>query len=435
VLIFTAGIAMLAALAAGLAPAQKATRPNLVSELKNDVAATQAGWRRWTLRDGLVATQIAVTMVLLVGAGLLTRSLMAAQHVNLGFRTSGLAIVSTEMNMLGYSGDRAKEFYDRALERVRAIPGVESAALAERLPFSINYNRNVVFLPDRHGPNDKGITFDVARVSAEYFPTLGVPIVQGRNFNATDTPASPKVAIVNEALAKKYWPNASAIGQRIRLREHNGPELEIVGISANYKVSTVGEASTPYITYAVSQRPDTAEEIIARTRGDAGPVLASMRRELLALEPNAIFLDSQTMDAQVAATLLPAKAGAVSVSVVGIVAMLLASVGLYGVIAYSVARRSRELGIRMALGAQPSAVVGLVMRQGLGIAGVGVAVGTLLALGAAKAVASALYGVSVLDPIAWGVSIVMLFSVAALANAVPARRASVVDPSIALRSE
>ncbi len=435
VLVFTAGVAMLAALVAGLAPALKATRPNLMSELKNDVAATQAGGRRWTLRDGLVATQIAVTMVLLVGAGLLTRSLMAAQHVNIGFRTSGLAIVSTEMNMLGYSDDRAKQFFDRALERVRAIPGVESAALAERLPFDLNYNRNVVFLPDRHGPNDKGITFDVARVSAEYFPTLGVPIVQGRNFSATDTPASPKVAIVNEAFAKKYWPNASAIGKRIRLREYNGPELEIVGVSADYKVSTVGEMSTPYINYAVSQRPDTGEEIVARTRGDAGAVLTAMRRELLALEPNAIFLDNETMDAQVAATLLPAKAGAISVSVVGVVAMLLASIGLYGVIAYSVARRTREIGIRMALGAQPSAVVGLVMRQGLTIAAVGVGVGAILALGAAKLVAGALYGVSFVDPLAWSAAIGSLLLVAALANLIPARRASIVDPSSALRAE
>ena len=435
VLTFTAGVAMLAALVAGLAPALKATRPNLAAELKNDVTAARAGGRRWTLRDGLVVTQIAVTMVLLVAAGLLTRSLSAAQKVGIGFQPGGLAIISTEMSMLGYSDTRSKEFYDRALDRVRAIPGVESAALAERLPFSINYNRNNLFLADRHGPNDKGIVVDVARVSAEYFATLGVPIVQGRNFGATDTPESPGVAIVNQAMARKYWPNQNPLGKRFHATTYTGRAYEVVGVSADYKVSTVGEGVTPYIHYAVTQRPDNGEEIVARTRGDAGALLAAMRRELLALEPNVLFLDNQTMDAQVAATLLPAKAGAISVSAVGIVAMALASIGLYGVIAYSVARRTREIGIRMALGANRSSVVGLVMRQGLAIAAIGVAVGAVLSLGAAKAVASALYGVSFVDPVAWLTAIVTLLTVATVANAIPARRASVVDPSIALRSE
>ncbi|MGH9140017.1 MAG: FtsX-like permease family protein, partial [Vicinamibacterales bacterium] len=435
VLLFTALITILAAIVAGLVPALRATRPDLVNALKNDVAATPAGGRRWTLRDGLVATQIAVTTVLLVAAGLLTRSLMSAQHVGIGFRTSGLAIVSTELNMLGYDATRSKSFYDRALERVRAIPGVESAALAERLPFSINYNRNNVFLPDRHGPDDKGLVLDVARVSPEYFPTLGIPILQGRNFSAVDTPQSPGVVIVNEAMARKYWPEQNAIGRRIRVTTFNGRELEVVGVSADYKVSTVGEAATPYLHYAVAQHPDSGEEIVARTSGDAGALLTAMRRELLTLEPNLIFLDNQTMDAQVAATLLPARAGAISVSAVGIIAMLLASIGLYGVIAYSVARRTREIGIRMALGAQPSSVVSLIMKQGLTIAAVGVGVGTVLALGGAKAMAGALYNVSFVDPIAWSTAVGSLFFVAALANLVPARRASIVDPSSALRSE
>jgi predicted permease len=387
------------------------------------------------MRDGLVVAQIAVTMVLLVTAALLTRSLAAAQHVNVGFRSAGLAIISTEMSMIGYDDARSKEFYERALERVKAIPGVESAALAERLPFSINYNRNAIFLPDRHGPNDKALVVDVARVSPEYFGTLGVPILQGRNFTSVDTPTSPGVIIVNEALARKYWPNQDPLGKRIRLRTYDGPEFQIVGVTADYKVSTVGETSTPYIHYAVSQRFSTSEEIMARTHGDAGALVNAMRREVTALEPNVLFLDQQTMDAQVSATLLPAKAGAMSVSAVGVVAMLLASIGLYGVIAYAVARRTREIGIRMALGAKPGSVVGMVMRQGLGIAAVGVGVGSLLALGAAKAVAGALYGVSFVDPIAWVGSILALLTVATLANLVPARRASVVDPSTALRSD
>jgi putative ABC transport system permease protein len=174
---------------------------------------------------------------------------------------------------------------------------------------------------------------------------------------------------------------------------------------------------------------------MARTRGDAGALLKAMQRELISIEPNVLFLDNQTMDAQVAATLLPAKAGALSVSAVAVVAMILASIGLYGVIAYAFARRTREIGIRMALGARPGAVVGMVMRQGLSLAVVGIALGMGLALGAARAISGALYGGSFVDPSAWGRSIVLVLAVAAIANAVPARRASIVDPSSALRSE
>jgi len=432
---FTLAVTVVATIVAGLAPALKATRPNLVTELKGDVAMADAGGRRWSLRDGLVAAQIAVTLVLLVSAGLLTRSLFAAQKVKLGFEPSGLAIVSTELNMIGYDAARAKGFYDRALERVRAIPGVESATLAERLPFSINYNENVVFFPDRQGPNDKGATLDVARVSAEYFDTLGVPIVEGRNFTSADTPTSPSVAIVNEAFAQKYWPNENPLGKRIRVRTFDGPQYEVVGVSANYKVSTIGEVSTPYIHYAVSQHPDTDEEIMARTRGDAGAVLNAMRRELLEIDPNILFIDQQTMEAQVAATLLPARAGAISVSAVGAIAMLLAAIGLYGVIAYAVSRRTREIGIRMALGAKRGSVVALIVGDGMRLAAVGAGVGVLLALGAAKAIAGALYGVSFLDPIAWTAAVATLLAAAVAANLAPALRASRVSPSLALRSD
>jgi predicted permease len=434
-LAFTAGVTVIAVLVAGLAPALKSTRPNLVAELKGDSAAARAGGRPWTLRDGLVVGQIAVTTVLLVSAGLLTRSLLAAQRIGVGFETRGLAVVSTEMGMLGYDDARAKEFYDRVLARVRAMPDVESAALAERLPFSINYNRNNVFFPDRNGPNDKGVVLDVTRVTPEYFATLGVPILQGRNFISADTPTSPRVAIDNETMARKYWPNQTALGKRFRLRTFDGPEVEIVGIAADHKVSTVGEAPTPYVHYAVSQSPSTGETIVTRGRGDAGALLNAVRRELALLEPNVVFLDNQTMDTQVAATLLPAKLGALGVSAVGVVAMALAAIGLYGVIAYAVARRTREIGIRMALGAKPAAVVALVLRQGLGLAAVGLSIGAVVALGAAKAIGGALYGVSLLDPVAWIAAFVTLFSVAALANLVPARRASVVDPSVALRDE
>ncbi len=436
VLAFTVVVTMLAAIVAGLAPALKATRPHLVTELKGDLGASAAGSRRWTLRDGLVAAQIAVTMVLLVASGLLTRSLLAAQRMGLGFEPRGLAILSTELGLIGYDDTRAERFYAQALDRIRAIPGVEAAAVAERTPFALNFNRNNIFIEGRHQPGDlKGFLTDATRVGPEYFETLGVPIVQGRNFNSADTPSSPGVVIVNESFARRYWPNESAIGKVIHTRSVDGPAYEIVGVAADHKVSTIGESPTPYIHYAYSQRASAGETIMARTRGDAGALLAAMRREMLALEPNLVFLDNQTMTAQVDMTLMPARLGAASISAVGVVAMMLAAVGLYGVIAYSVARRTREIGIRMALGARAAAVVGLVMKQGLVLAAAGVAAGFLLSLGAAKAVAGALYGVSFMDPVTWIGAVVTLFAVAAIANLVPARRAAVVDPSRALRSE
>jgi predicted permease len=436
VLAFTTGVTLLAALVAGLVPAIKATRPNLVGELKGDANAATAGRRRWTLRDGLVAAQIAVTTVLLVTSGLLTRSLIAAQATGLGFEPRGLAILSTELGLIGYDDGRAERLYAQAVDRIRALPGIEAAALAERTPFAINYNRNNLFIDGRHQPGDlKGFITDATRVTPEYFATLGVAIVQGRNFTSSDTPKSPGVVIVNESFARKYWPGESAVGKAIHTRSIDGPTFEIVGVVADHKVSTVGEKPTPYVHYAYSQRPSAGETIIARTRGDAAALLAAMRRELLALEPNVVFLDNQTMTAQVDMTLMPARLSAIGISGVGVVAMVLAAIGLYGVIAYSVARRTREIGIRMALGARATAVVRLIMKQGLTVAGIGVGIGLLLSISAARAVAGALYEVSYLDPITWIGATMTLFSVAALANAVPARRAAVVDPSDALRSE
>jgi predicted permease len=435
VLLFTVGIATFAGLLAGLAPALKATKPNLTAELKGDRPSMSAGTRRWTLRDGLVVAQTAVTLVLLVTAGLLTRSIVEARQTDLGFQSTGIAVLGTEVGLIGYDEARSNAFYDRVLERVKALPGVEAAAGTVRQPLALNYNRNGIFFPDKMEPGATAIPIAATWVDEDYFATLGVPVVRGRNIAPSDTTDAPRVAVVNESFVKTYWPGEDAVGKRFRLRTADGTEYQVVGVVADYKVSTVGEAPTPYIHYALPQGRFTGQVIMARTQGNAAALLTTMRRELLAIEPNAVFLDSQTMDAQVDMALLPARLAAQMASLVGLVATILAAIGLYGVIAYAVARRTREIGIRMALGAAPGGVIGLVMRQGLTVALAGIVAGAGIAYMAAGAIASALYGVSALDPVAWGGSIVALLGSAALANYLPARRASRVDPSVALRTE
>jgi predicted permease len=272
-------------------------------------------------------------------------------------------------------------------------------------------------------------------VDENYFQTLGVPVLRGRNVTNADTFDSPRIAIVNESFARTYWPSDDPIGQRFRLRTIDGPESQIVGIVADYKVDTIGERPTPYVHYALAQRNQTDRVILARTQGNAGALLSAMRREVLSLEAHAVFIDSQTMDAQVDMTLLPATLAAQLASLVGLIATGLAAIGLYGVIAYAVARRTHEIGIRMALGAAPRGVVAMVMRQGLTVTVAGLLAGTALAWFAARSISSALYGVSALDPLAWTGAVTALLGSATLANYLPARRASLVDPSIALRTE
>jgi hypothetical protein len=262
---------------------------------------------------------------------------------------------------------------------------------------------------------------------------MEVGIVAGRGFTADDRPDTPRVAVVNETLARRFWPGESAIGKIFRTRGGEGPAFEIVGVSTDHKVLTLSERPKPFLHVARLQRPSAYSAIVARTRGDAGMLLRDMRRELLALDPNVVFIENQTMEAEVDATLLPMRASAWMVSGVGLVAMILAAIGLYGVIAYSVARRTREIGIRVALGARPGEVVQMVMRQGLVVTLAGLVGGCAVAIVAARALAGALYGVTPADPVSWLAAAALLLAVSAAANFVPAWRASRVNPTEALR--
>jgi putative ABC transport system permease protein len=275
-----------------------------------------------------------------------------------------------------------------------------------------------------------------AQVSPSYFQTLGLGIVQGRGFEDQDQPQTPRVAVINETMARKYWPNGDAIGRQVFRRTlSSGQPLQIVGIVSDHKTSTVGEAPHPAIYFPMAQEFDSYQVIVARTRGDETQLVADMRRTLFDLDPGVLLVEKHTMKDQLGATLFPVRVAATLVSVFGGVGLLLAAIGLYGVIAFSVARRAREIGIRMAIGARPGAVLTMLMRQGLILAVAGLVVGFALAAAATKIVAGALYQVSAADPVSWTIAAIVVIGVAALANYIPAQRAMRLDPIRVLRAE
>ena len=436
-LAFALGVAIAAGVLAALAPALKASSMRLAADLRGEQPSARFAGRRWALRDVLVVGQLALTMVLLVTAGLLLRSLAASQAADVGFRTSGLAMVAADTGMVRHTAERSEEFWRQALERVAAMPGVESAAIVSpRLPFDVNYNQDTIRIDGKvYGPDDRGEVVANVAVSPDYFETLAVPIVEGRGFTAADRRDGPGVAVVNETMARRYWPNESAVGQTFERSFGDGQKYRVVGVSRDHRVYTINERPAPYLHFAAAQRPSRYNYLVARTRGEASQLLAALRRELLALEPGMVFVSSNTMEDSLELSLLPQRAAAWLALAFGGVGTLLAAIGLYGVIAFSVTRRTREIGVRVAVGADTTDVLRLVMRQGLALAALGAVVGVGLAVVLASVLRGVLYGISSFDPVAWGAALAVLFGAAFAANLVPARRAMRVNPITALRAE
>jgi predicted permease len=433
VFIFAFMLALVTGAVFGLAPALQATRPDLVASLKNEVAPGFKT-RRFGLRNVLVVAQVAVCFVLLVGAGLLLRSLTASRNADVGFDPRGLVVATVDMGMHRYSTERGQAFYDSALERTRTLPGVSSAAVVERLPFSPNIHAQTIFIDGRqYAADDPGVSTDVTRVTPGYVRTLGISLQQGRVFDERDTVTAPAVVIVNEAFARRYWPGESAVGKRLRIRSSTGPLFEIVGVVSDHKVRTVGEAPRPFVHFARSQGYNPSASFIARTTGDTAQLVQAMRRELTSIEPDLVFLEMQPMESVIAVTLFPARMGAFVLSTAGVIALLLSAIGLYGLIAFTVSRRTREIGVRMALGSNRRDVLALIVRQGMGLVLVGVAIGFIGALVLTQAMAGALYGVSAADIVTYVSAAVLLSGVALAANLLPALRAAKIDPMVALR--
>jgi predicted permease len=434
VLTFAASTALLAGLLASLTPALKASSLSMVQALRGPATAGASRMRRWGLREMLVTGQVALTLVLLVIAGLLLRSLGASRAAKVGFDTRGLAVLSFDTDMVRYTPERGRQFWDDAVARARRMPGVTHVAFAApRVPFELNFSTTGFRADDRSYPADsRGDVLQYVSVSPGYFDTLGVPIVRGRDFAATDREGMPLVAIVNEAMARKYWPDGSAVGRTITMVSTNR-RYEIVGVTADHKVRSVSEDATPYVHLAAAQRPATYNALLVRTSGDADVALAAVRRELLAMEPRLVFVNQGTMERTFAGTLLPARVGSMLAAGFGVLGTALASIGLYGVVAFAVSRRAREIGIRVALGAARGDVIKMILRQGALVVAAGALAGCVLAALESTVLASVLFGVSAADPIAWTAAIGVLLGATALAHFVPARRALRIDPAVTLK--
>lgn len=434
VLAFAFGVSLLSGVTFGLLPALRASRPDLVPALKDGEAAEVRGRRGFGLRDVLVVSQVAVSLLLLVAAGLLLRSLQGARDIDLGFDADNTAMIEMQLDMLGYEDEQADVFQRQYLERVRALPQVEAAALTQKLPLTADIRITGIFLPGVHeSPDDEGYRSDEAVVGPGYFETLAVPLVQGRAFADSDTPDTPRVAIVNETMASAFWPGENVIGKRFRTA-FDGDDYEIVGVSADHKVRTLGEEPRTLVHLARTQRRSTSAIVVARTAGDSSALAGVLRDELEAMAPD-LSSQASTVRESVAVTLLPVTLGALMLAGLGLLATVLSALGLYGVIAYSVSRRVREIGIRIALGANARSVIGLIVRRGMVLAGVGVIAGGLGAAALSGLLGNFLYGVSALDPVAFSSAAALLLTVAFLANYVPARRAARIDPLVALRSD
>jgi predicted permease len=433
VLSFAFAASLLTGVAFGMVPALRASRPNLVPALK-DGRADDGSKRAFGLRDALVVSQVAVSLLLLVGAGLLLRSLQGAQDIELGFDAENTAMIEMRLDMLGYGDEQSDAFQRSYLERIRGLPQVQSAALTQKLPLGADVSVTGIYIPGVHeDPEDEAYMADEAVVGPGYFETLSIALLRGRDFTESDTPETPLVAIVNETMASSYWPEESVLGKRFRIG-FDGDEYEIVGVSADHKVRTLGEDPRPLVHLARTQRLSTSAIVVARGGGDSAALVGTLRRELEAMAPD-LSPGSSTVREAVDVTLLPVILGAQMLAGLGFLATVLAALGLYGVIAYSVSRRVREIGIRIALGADRLGVVRLVVRRGMTMAALGVALGSLAAAALSGVLGSVLYGVSALDPVSFAAASAVLLAVAFLANYLPARRAARVDPLVALRSD
>jgi len=435
VFVFALGIALATGFVAGLFPAWQSSRFNLNDVLKEGGRGIAP--RRHRLRNLLVVTQVAASLLLLVCAGLFLRSLHQAQRIDLGLRRDNVLQASLDVELQRYDEARGRRFYRQLMERLSQLPQVRSAGLSTLIPLSGNAEIVDVYAAERSATTQQdSATVLRSRIDPGWLRTMNVPLLAGRDFTARDDESAPQVAIINEALAQQLWPGQTAIGRQFRF-ERNGPPLEVAGIAKNSKYIFIGEEprACVYVPFAQSYRSEAT--IFLHTEGDPASVTAALRQAVRELDQDMLVYGVKTMQTHLNSGLafLFVRVAAALAAVFGVIGLALVMVGLYGVIAQSVAQRTHEIGVRIALGAKTGDVLRLVLRQGLLLILSGAVIGLGVAAAVTRLLTNLLYGVSATDPLIFGGVTMLLIFVALLAALVPARRATKVDPMVALKCE
>ncbi|MET0397871.1 MAG: ABC transporter permease [Longimicrobiaceae bacterium] len=434
VLGFTLLLALVAGVGFGLTPALRASHPDVLPALRETSGGRGAG--RTRLRSAFVVAQLAMSLLLLVTAGLFVQALRGALATDLGFEPDGVVVADLNLRAQGFDSVRGRAFHAQAVERLSGLPGVEAVGAAQFAPMSGNLLTTTVdtrerpVAPDVAGRRESNTNY--MEVDAGYFRALRIPLLAGRGFTANDREGAPPVVVVNQTLARRWWPGENPVGKRLRVFDE---EHEVVGLARDGKYQELGEDAVSYVYLPMAQQDVDRLTLFVRSRTEPGSTLAAVRREMAALDPDVPLQQAMPFPAMVGMSLFPQRIAAVLVGVFGLLGLVLAAVGIYGVLAFHVGQRTQEIGVRMALGATAADVVRLVLRQGLVLVAVGVALGLAAAFAATRLLASFLHGVSATDPTTFLAVPLLLAAVALLASWLPARRASRVDPMTALRTE
>jgi len=434
VLLFAFGVSLATGIAFGLLPALQSSRPDLVPALKDE--KSMGGFRRSRLRNALVVVQVALSLVLLVCAGLVVRSLQVAQKTPPGFNPENAVMLSFDLGLQGYTEEKGRTFQKQLLQNAQSLPGVRSVALVSTVPLSLDYSFTTIYVEGQPVTGQTNLPLAIPnRVSPNYFHTMEIPL-RGRDFSDRDVKDAPRVAIVNETFARRMFPGRDAIGGRFNFDGPDQPFWEVIGVAADGKYNTLGEdqKSAFYRPLLGNYSSDTS--LVARTSGaDSQTAISGLRNEVLRLDPTLPVYNVRTLSDHMSVPLFSYRMAAIVLASFGVLAIVLAAIGIYGVMSYVVAGRTREVGVRVALGAARSDVLLLIMRQGMSLAVLGLVIGLAIGFAAAQLVVKLLFGVSPADPTTFTGVFILLALVAALACYVPARRATKVDPLVALRYE
>ena len=430
---FTAALTVITTVLFGLAPTLQASRPDLVTALKETTAPIGRGSHRISLRHGLVVTQVALSMVALISAGLFVRSLREAYNANPGFNPHNVLLAAFDPFLSGYDESRGREFYRHLVERVSNLPGVQSATLARRLPMTLGGIAFANVTIDGYAPTpDEDMRLNYETVGSHYFQTMRIPLVHGRDFDERDNERAQRVVVINETMAHRYWPKGGALGHRLKL---TNDWLEIVGIAKDVKNRSLSEPPQPFLYLPLFQDYRSNMILVARTAINPDQAIHAVQAAVTGLDNGMPIFDIKTFEEHIGVSLFLQRMAATLLSIFGLLALALAALGLYGVMAYAVSQRTRELGIRISIGAGRGDVLKLILGQAVALAAIGITGGLVAALAVTRFAANLLYGISPSDPLTFTSIALMLFAVALLAGYFPARRATTIDPMVALRSE